>query len=157
MDTLRDRGYLKQVVEELGHLLLKALAVVIDYLVGHHLSHVRLARRVAYLGFLHLFRTHGCLLECGGDDQWSNILAGADLIRRKEGKAAFAMTFRLLTTSEGKKMGKTEKGAVWLDPARHHDVDFLTLMQYDAALKRVVRYRIIERALSCLPLCRFAR
>ncbi len=74
--------------------------------------------------FLHLFRTHGCLLECGGDDQWSNILAGADLIRRKEGKAAFAMTFRLLTTSEGKKMGKTEKGAVWLDSAKTTPYEF---------------------------------
>ncbi len=74
--------------------------------------------------FLHLFRTHGCLLECGGDDQWSNILAGADLIRRKEGKAAFAMTFRLLTTSEGKKMGKTEKGAVWLDSAKTAPYEF---------------------------------
>ena len=74
--------------------------------------------------FLHLFRTHGCLLECGGDDQWSNILAGAELIRRKEGKAAFAMTFRLLTTSEGKKMGKTEKGAVWLDSAKTTPYEF---------------------------------
>lgn len=74
--------------------------------------------------FLHLFRTHGCLLECGGDDQWSNILAGADLIRRKEGKGAFAMTFRLLTTSEGKKMGKTEKGAVWLDSAKTTPYEF---------------------------------
>lgn len=65
--------------------------------------------------FLMLYRKYGCRLECGGDDQWSNILAGADLIRRKEGEAAYAMTFELLTTSEGKKMGKTQKGAVWLD------------------------------------------
>ena len=65
--------------------------------------------------FLVLFRKYGCQLELGGDDQWSNILAGADLIRRKEQKPAFAMTFTLLTTSEGKKMGKTQKGAVWLD------------------------------------------
>lgn len=65
--------------------------------------------------FLVLFQKYGCCLECGGDDQWSNMLAGADLIRRKERKDAFAMTFQLLTTSEGKKMGKTQAGALWLD------------------------------------------
>ncbi len=65
--------------------------------------------------FLRLYQDYGCCLECGGDDQWSNILAGEDLIRRKEGAPAYAMTFELLTTSEGKKMGKTQKGAVWLD------------------------------------------
>ncbi len=74
--------------------------------------------------FLYLFKHYGCKLECGGDDQWSNILAGADLIRRKEGEAAFAMTFALLTTSEGKKMGKTQAGAVWLDPAKTSPYDF---------------------------------
>ncbi|MDR0821506.1 MAG: tyrosine--tRNA ligase [Oscillospiraceae bacterium] len=65
--------------------------------------------------FLYLFRHHGVKLEVGGDDQWSNILAGADLIRRCEKEDAFALTIKLLLTSEGKKMGKTEKGAVWLD------------------------------------------
>lgn len=65
--------------------------------------------------FLHLYKEFGVRLQCGGDDQWSNILAGADLIRRKEQKPAFAMTFQLLTTSEGVKMGKTQGGAVWLD------------------------------------------
>ncbi len=74
--------------------------------------------------FLHLFRNYSCVLECGGDDQWSNMLAGADLIRRKEGKPAFAMTFQLLTTSEGKKMGKTQKGAVWLDASKTSPYDF---------------------------------
>lgn len=74
--------------------------------------------------FLHLFRSMGCRLECGGDDQWSNILAGADLIRRKERQSAFAMTFKLLTTSEGKKMGKTEKGALWLDPEKTSPYEF---------------------------------
>lgn len=74
--------------------------------------------------FLHLFRTHGCKLQCGGDDQWSNILAGADLIRRKESKPAFAMTFQLLLTSEGKKMGKTQKGALWLDPDKTSPYEF---------------------------------
>ena len=74
--------------------------------------------------FLHLFRSMSCRLECGGDDQWSNILAGADLIRRKERQSAFAMTFKLLTTSEGKKMGKTEKGALWLDPEKTSPYEF---------------------------------
>jgi len=67
--------------------------------------------------YLHLFRTFGCTLQMGGDDQWGNILAGVDLIRRVEGAEAQAMTFPLLTTSSGAKMGKTAKGAVWLDPA----------------------------------------
>jgi tyrosyl-tRNA synthetase len=74
--------------------------------------------------FLVLFKKYGCKLECGGDDQWSNILAGADLIRKKEGKDAFAMTFTLLTTSEGKKMGKTAKGAVWLDRNKTSPYEF---------------------------------
>ncbi|MBQ2701660.1 MAG: tyrosine--tRNA ligase [Clostridia bacterium] len=65
--------------------------------------------------FLVLYKKYGCALELGGDDQWSNILAGANLIRVKEQQPAFAMTFTLLTTSDGKKMGKTAKGAVWLD------------------------------------------
>ncbi|MDE6275162.1 MAG: tyrosine--tRNA ligase [Clostridia bacterium] len=74
--------------------------------------------------FLYLFEHYGCKLECGGDDQWSNILAGADLIRRKKSSDAYAMTFTLLTTSEGKKMGKTQKGAVWLDPAKTSPYEF---------------------------------
>ncbi len=74
--------------------------------------------------FLVLYKKYGCLLECGGDDQWSNILAGADLIRRKEGKDAYAMTFALLTTSEGKKMGKTQKGAVWIDEKKTTPYEF---------------------------------
>ena len=68
--------------------------------------------------FLELNHRYNCRLELGGDDQWSNIIGGVELLRRKEGKEAFGMTFTLLTTSEGKKMGKTEKGAVWLDPER---------------------------------------
>lgn len=74
--------------------------------------------------FLELYRRYGCVLELGGDDQWSNIIAGADLIRRKENKPAFGMTFTLLTNSEGKKMGKTEKGALWLDPEKTSPYDF---------------------------------
>ncbi len=68
--------------------------------------------------FLELSRRYDCKLQMGGDDQWANILAGADLIRRVEGKEAYGITFPLLTTSSGKKMGKTEAGAVWLDPAK---------------------------------------
>ncbi len=74
--------------------------------------------------FLQLNRKYGCCLEMGGDDQWSNILSGADLIRRKEQKPAYALTTGLLTTSDGKKMGKTEKGAVWLDKEKCSVFDF---------------------------------
>ena len=74
--------------------------------------------------FLELYRRYGCRLQLGGDDQWSNILSGADLIRRKEGVDAFGLTLSLLTTSTGKKMGKTESGAVWLDPAKTSPFDF---------------------------------
>ncbi|MBE5038869.1 tyrosine--tRNA ligase [Ructibacterium gallinarum] len=74
--------------------------------------------------FYKLNRDYGCLMEFGGDDQWSNILGGIELIRRKEGKQAYGMTFTLLTTSEGKKMGKTEKGALWLDPEKVSPYEF---------------------------------
>jgi len=65
--------------------------------------------------FLHLYQRNGCLLQMGGNDQWGNMVAGIDLIRRIEGKATYSMTFPLITTSQGRKMGKTEKGTVWLD------------------------------------------
>ena len=74
--------------------------------------------------FLVLYRKYGCQLELGGDDQWSNILAGANLIRVKEQQPAFAMTFTLMTTSDGKKMGKTAKGAVWLDEYKTTPYEF---------------------------------
>lgn len=74
--------------------------------------------------FLELFRRYGCRLQLGGDDQWSNILGGVELIRRKENAEAFGLTVSLLTNSEGKKMGKTEKGAVWLDPKKTSPFDF---------------------------------
>ena len=74
--------------------------------------------------FLKLFHEYGCVLQTGGDDQWSNMLSGADLIRRKEGKDAFALTFKLLLTSDGRKMGKTEKGALWLDPNKTTPYEF---------------------------------
>lgn len=74
--------------------------------------------------FLKLYETHGCRMQLGGDDQWSNILGGIDLIRRSHGVEAYGMTFTLLTTSEGKKMGKTQGGAVWLDPEKTSPYDF---------------------------------
>jgi tyrosyl-tRNA synthetase len=66
--------------------------------------------------FLHVFREYGCVLQAGGNDQWGNIVAGVDLIRRVEGEQAYAITYPLLTTNSGAKMGKTAAGAVWLDP-----------------------------------------
>ena len=88
--------------------------------------------------FLHLYKEYGCTLQTGGDDQWSNILSGADLIRRKEQKEAFALTFPLLTTSDGTKMGKTVKGALWLDREKTSPYEFY---QY---------WRNIEDALSLI-------
>ncbi len=74
--------------------------------------------------FYKLYKDYGCRLEFGGDDQWSNIIGGVELIRRKERGEAYGMTFNLLTNSEGKKMGKTERGAVWLDPEKTPPYDF---------------------------------
>lgn len=74
--------------------------------------------------FLHLFQSHGCRLQLGGDDQWSNMLSGADLIRRKEREDAFALTCKLIMTHDGKKMGKTEAGALWLDKNRTTPYEF---------------------------------
>ena len=74
--------------------------------------------------FYHLYQTMGCNMQFGGDDQWSNMLGGTELIRRKLGKDAYAMTINLLLNSEGKKMGKTQSGAVWLDPEKTSPYDF---------------------------------
>jgi len=74
--------------------------------------------------FLELYKKYNCILQLGGDDQWSNILAGTDLIRRKAGVEAYGLTFTLLTTSEGKKMGKTESGALWLDAEKTSPYEF---------------------------------
>ncbi len=74
--------------------------------------------------FLQLYKKYGCKLELGGDDQWSNILGGIDLVRRKENAQVYGMTFTLLTNSEGKKMGKTASGALWLDPEKVSPYDF---------------------------------
>ncbi len=74
--------------------------------------------------FLELYKRYGCNMQFGGDDQWSNMLGGTELIRRKLGKDAYAMTITLLLNSEGKKMGKTQKGAVWLDPNKTSPFEF---------------------------------
>ena len=74
--------------------------------------------------FMQLYERYGCNMQFGGDDQWSNMLGGTDLIRRKLGKDAYAMTITLLMNSEGKKMGKTQKGAVWLDPNKTSPFEF---------------------------------
>jgi tyrosyl-tRNA synthetase len=88
--------------------------------------------------FLELYRRCGCRLQIGGDDQWGNIVAGADLIRRIEGAEVFGMTFPLVTTADGKKMGKTEKGALFLDPALTSPYDFFQYWRniQDADLRR---------------------
>ena len=74
--------------------------------------------------FYHLFKTYNCNMQFGGDDQWSNMLGGTELIRKKLGKDAYAMTITLLLNSEGKKMGKTASGAVWLDPEKTTPYEF---------------------------------
>ena len=74
--------------------------------------------------FLHLYNEYGCKLEMGGNDQWSNIIGGVDLIRKIGKDDSFGLTFKLLTTKDGKKMGKTEKGALWLDPTKTSPYEF---------------------------------
>ena len=88
--------------------------------------------------FLELYRRFNCKLQLGGNDQWSNIIGGVELVRRLHGDQAFGMTFSLLTNSEGKKMGKTEKGAVWLDPEKTTPYDFYQYWRNvaDADVKR---------------------
>ena len=88
--------------------------------------------------FLELYRRHGCRLQIGGDDQWGNIVAGVELIRRIEGAEVFGMTFPLVTTADGKKMGKTEKGALFLDPAITVPYDFFQYWRnvQDADIRR---------------------
>jgi tyrosyl-tRNA synthetase len=88
--------------------------------------------------FLELYRRFGCRLQIGGDDQWGNIVAGAELIRRVEGAEVFGLTFPLVTTADGKKMGKTEKGALFLDPALTSPYDFFQYWRnvQDADIRR---------------------
>ena len=91
--------------------------------------------------FYYLFQHYGCNMQFGGDDQWSNMLGGTELIRRKLGKDAFAMTIALLTDSQGKKMGKTAGNAVWLDPEKTSPFDFYQYWRNveDADVKKCVR------------------
>ena len=92
--------------------------------------------------FLMLFRKYGCRLQAGGDDQWSNIIAGAELIRKKEQEAAYGLTFQLLETSDGQKMGKTAKGALWLDEDKCSVYDFYQYWRNvdDADVSRCMRF-----------------
>ena len=98
--------------------------------------------------FLELYKRYGCNMQFGGDDQWSNMLGGTELIRKKLGKDAYAMTITLLLNSEGKKMGKTQKGAVWLDPEKTSPYEFY---QY---WRNVVDADVLKciRMLTFLPL-----
>ena len=90
--------------------------------------------------FLHLYNTYGCKLEMGGNDQWSNIIGGVDLIRKIGKDDSYGLTFKLLTTKEGKKMGKTEKGALWLDPEKTSPYEFYQYWRNieDESVKKVL-------------------
>jgi tyrosyl-tRNA synthetase len=105
--------------------------------------------------FLELYRRYGCVLQIGGDDQWGNIVAGADLIRRVEGADVFGMTFPLVTTSDGKKMGKTEKGAVFLDPSVTSPYEFFQYWRniQDADLRRFLLMFTFLDTDECERLC----
>lgn len=98
--------------------------------------------------FYTLFQKYGCNMEFGGDDQWSNMLGGTELIRRKLGKDAYAMTINLLLNSEGKKMGKTQSGAVWLDPEKTSPFEFFQYWR-NVADSDVLKF---IRMLTFLPL-----
>ena len=91
--------------------------------------------------FLHLYETYGCKLEMGGNDQWSNIIGGVDLIRKIGKDDSYGLTFKLLTTKEGKKMGKTEKGALWLDPKKTSPYEFYQYWRNieDASVENVLK------------------
>jgi len=105
--------------------------------------------------FLELYRRHGCRLQIGGDDQWGNIVAGLELIRRIEGVEVFGLTFPLVTTADGKKMGKTEKGALFLDPAITSPYEFFQYWRniQDADLLRFLLMFSFLPADECRALC----
>ena len=90
--------------------------------------------------FLHLYENYGCKLQMGGNDQWSNIIGGVELIRKIGRDDSFGLTIQLLTTKEGKKMGKTEKGALWLDPEKTSPYEFYQYWRNidDADVKKVL-------------------
>jgi tyrosyl-tRNA synthetase len=105
--------------------------------------------------FLELYRRHGCRLQIGGDDQWGNIVAGVELIRRIEGAEVFGLTFPLVTTSDGKKMGKTLKGALFLDPSLTSPYDFFQYWRNvtDADVKRFLLMFTFLPAEECDAIC----
>jgi tyrosyl-tRNA synthetase len=105
--------------------------------------------------FLELYRRFGCRLQIGGDDQWGNIVAGHELIRRIEGAAAYGVTFPLVTTADGKKMGKTERGAVFLDPALTSPYDFFQYWRnvQDADIRRFLLMFTFLSIEECDALC----
>jgi tyrosyl-tRNA synthetase len=105
--------------------------------------------------FLELYRRHGCRLQIGGDDQWGNIVAGVELIRRIEGAETFGLTFPLVTTSDGKKMGKTEKGALFLDSAITPPYDFFQYWRNvtDADIRRFLLMFTFLSVEECDALC----
>jgi tyrosyl-tRNA synthetase len=105
--------------------------------------------------FLELYRRYGNTLQIGGDDQWGNIVSGVDLIRRIEGVETFGMTFPLVTTSDGKKMGKTEKGALFLDPSVTSPYEFFQYWRnvQDADVKRFLLMFTFLSASECESLC----
>jgi tyrosyl-tRNA synthetase len=106
----------------------------VNRMLSHESTKIRLEKGLSFLefnyqllqayDFLVLFQKHACVLQMGGDDQWGNIVAGMDLIRRKEGKPAYGLTFPLLETATGEKMGKTARGAVWLDGEQTSPYEF---------------------------------
>lgn len=106
--------------------------------------------------FLQLYKRRGCRLQIGGDDQWGNIVAGIELIRRVEGAECFGLTFPLVTTSDGKKMGKTEKGALFLDPAQTSPYDFFQYWRNvsDADVERFLLMFTFLPAAECRELGR---
>ena len=105
--------------------------------------------------FLELYRRHGCRLQIGGDDQWGNIVAGVELVRRVEGAEVFGLTFPLVTTADGKKMGKTEKGALFLDPAKTSSYDFFQYWRnvQDQDIPRFLLMFTFLPAEECNALC----
>jgi tyrosyl-tRNA synthetase len=105
--------------------------------------------------YLELYRRHGCRLQIGGDDQWGNIVAGVDLVRRIEGAEVFGLTFPLITTADGGKMGKTLKGALFLDPAITSPYDFFQYWRnvQDADIRRFLLMFTFLAAKECEALC----
>ncbi|MCI5641081.1 MAG: tyrosine--tRNA ligase [Lachnospiraceae bacterium] len=126
-DWLMDLNYV-EILREVG------AHFSVNRMLSHECYKQRMERGLTFLefnymimqsyDFYELFRNYGCNMQFGGDDQWANMLGGTELIRRKLGKDAYAMTINLLLNSEGKKMGKTQSGAVWLDPNKTSPFDF---------------------------------